>query len=615
MIINRNNDTLNDRLWSKDELNQLEDEVLNQHLPITDIASTHRRAVSDIKDKIIEKGFSYEPSLRATVPTEKYIDKKDENMQKLPPKLFYVLRPFVSDTISNDTLAKNVATATEHLYDKPIHLWDYISRTYSNLVNRSDLGHYFDINTSTILGVKKNTPESIQIASKEIVKQMDGIIQSNIIESNRIVICSVPGHNKDYGNNNGISKVAKIVANTTGYVDGSNFIIRTKSLEKGVTKAPSFKQLTGADRMRKVLDTLKISSQGKDAIDGSWVFLLDDVVTTGFTHRLLQLFIYAHGAKRVTFISLGRTRMVGDYPEYRATTENIYRPDVFLEALLRCTGIGPAVVLKFLRNNNLDIGKCKNNLRHIIKDVTEFTQNVHYAENKLSTYRNVHVESFTVFDKDYPSKLLDIPTPILRLYYRGNIDLLDKPSIAIVGTRHPDSIGIQDTCLLTQNIAPDFVTVSGLAMGVDKLVHEETLKMGKSTIAVLPSNLIDISPSSNKELSEQIVDNDGLLVTEHLPSDKLSRYDYPKRNRIQAAIANAIVVPAASNGSGTENTVKNAVKMNKPVFKSMNCSAAFFAEKINPASSMDLQEIKDVALSNYARQNSDNSEAQQLPLL
>lgn len=282
---------------------------------------------------------------------------------------------------------------------------------------------------------------------------------------------------------------------------------------------------------------------------------------------------------------------------------------------MHCAGIGPAVVLKFLRSYSFDIEKCKNNLRHIIKDVTEFTQNVGNAEYELSIYRNAHVKSFTVFDKDYPSKLLNIPTPILRLYYRGNIDILNKPSIAIVGTRHPDNIGIQDTCLLTQNIAPDFVTVSGLAMGVDKLVHEETLKMGKSTIAVLPSNLIDIFPLSNKELSEQIVDNDGLLVTEHLPSDELNRHDYPKRNRIQAAIANAIVVPAAGNGSGTENTVKNAVKMNKPVFKSMNCSAAFFAEKINPASSMDLQEIKDVALSNYARQNSDNSEAQQLPLL
>lgn len=290
-------------------------------------------------------------------------------------------------------------------------------------------------------------------------------------------------------------------------------------------------------------------------------------------------------------------------------------PEIFLEALLRCPKIGPATTLKFLQKCSFNIEECKHKLKYILHDFDKFARNVNIIKNELAIYKKSHVKVFTVFDDNYPNKLLSIQKPILRLYCLGDINLLNKPSVAIVGTRQPNGVGIDDARLLTRAIAPDFVVVSGMALGIDTIAHEETLKIHGATIAVLPSSITNIYPFSNKALSERIVDSGGLLVTEYLPSDRIATHNYPNRNRIQAAIASAVVVPAASDNSGTVNTLKEAAKMKKPVFKSINCRCSFDARKIDPQSSESLRVIKDSALSNYAKISHDASSTQQLRLL
>ena len=291
------------------------------------------------------------------------------------------------------------------------------------------------------------------------------------------------------------------------------------------------------------------------------------------------------------------------------------KPEIFLEALLRCSKIGSATALKFLQKYNFSIEKCKDELKYILHNTAEFTRNIRIVKNELEDYKRSHVKVITAFDSDYPNRLLNIQKPILRLYYLGDINLLNKPSVAIVGTRQPNDVGIEDARLLTRAIALDFVIVSGMALGIDTIAHEETLKMHGATIAVLPSSITDIRPLSNKALSEQIVNSGGLLVTEYLPSDRITVYNYPNRNRIQAAIVDAVVVPAANDNSGTVNTLKEATKMKKPIFKSINCSCSFDARKVDPRSVESLQVIKDATLSSHARIHADASGTQQLRLL
>lgn len=291
------------------------------------------------------------------------------------------------------------------------------------------------------------------------------------------------------------------------------------------------------------------------------------------------------------------------------------KPEIFLEALLRCPKIGSATTLKFLQKYNFSIDKCRDELKCILHNTTEFTRNIRIVKNELEVYKKSHVKVITAFDNNYPNRLLNVQKPILRLYYLGDINLLNQPSVAIVGTRQPNSVGIDDARLLTRAIAPGFVVVSGMALGIDTIAHEETLKMHGATIAVLPSSIANIHPLSNKTLSEQIVNNGGLLVTEYLPSDKITVYNYPNRNRIQVAIADAVVVPAANDNSGTVNTLKEAAKIKRPIFKSINCSCSFDARKVDPQSSESLQVIKDATLSSHARIHTSVSDVQQLRLL
>ena len=122
-------------------------------------------------------------------------------------------------------------------------------------------------------------------------------------------MCSVPSHNKSSHNSNGISKIAQIVATEADYIDGSNFIIRHKDIDKGISKD---KTIAYDNKRRKVLSTISISPEGIAVINGSWVFLLDDVITTGFTYKLLRLLIYAYGARLVTVVALGKTKFYNE---------------------------------------------------------------------------------------------------------------------------------------------------------------------------------------------------------------------------------------------------------------------------------------------------------------
>lgn len=240
--------------------------------------------------------------------------------------------------------------------------------------------------------------------------------------------------------------------------------------------------------------------------------------------------------------------------------------DIFVIALLKCSGIGTTKALKFIVNNGFSIINCIKNIENIVSKV-EFDFCVEQAKKEIKLNKDKNINIITIFNENFPSKLYTISDPVLYLYYFGDIGLLSKESIAIIGTRHPSIESINDTKVISKIISDKYVVVGGLALGIDKIGHETTIENGGRTIAVLPSSPDNIQPVINKELAKMIVKNGGLLVSEYSVDSSLSKFNYPKRDRIQAALSNVIVVSEAKEGSGTMITVNKALKEGKKVYQ------------------------------------------------
>lgn len=173
-----------------------------------------------------------------------------------------------------------------------------------------------------------------------------------------------------------------------------------------------------------------------------------------------------------------------------------------------------------------------------------------------------------VEDESYPEWLKQIPDYPKCLYYRGNIELLDRPMVAVVGTRKPTAYGIWSTNVLVAELARKFVVVSGLAYGIDALAHEATIRAGGETIAVLGSGLDgkSIYPAKNRALAERIVANGGLLLSEYPDGSEPLPFHFPLRNRIIAGLVEKLVVIEAGEKSGTLITAELALDYNREVW-------------------------------------------------
>lgn len=170
----------------------------------------------------------------------------------------------------------------------------------------------------------------------------------------------------------------------------------------------------------------------------------------------------------------------------------------------------------------------------------------------------------------YPPLLREIPDSPALLYLAGETaPLLDRPCVAIVGTRKPTSYGKQAAWNLSRDLASSGITiVSGLALGLDSTAHEAALECGGSTVAVLGSGLDEaqISPRSHLDLAHRIVRSGGAILSEYPPDTPAGPGTFPARNRIIAGLSLATIVIEASLESGTLITANLALDYNRDVF-------------------------------------------------
>ena len=169
-----------------------------------------------------------------------------------------------------------------------------------------------------------------------------------------------------------------------------------------------------------------------------------------------------------------------------------------------------------------------------------------------------------VNDIQYPKQLLNIPDAPVFLFYKGNINATKNTNVAVIGTRKPT----QDGSMIAKNIGKllaekKISVISGLAIGCDTEAHLGCLEGNGNTIAVMPCGLDNVYPKVNKSLAERILSNDGCLISEYLPKQRIFKNNFVERDRLQSGLSKGIIVIETSISSGTMHTVNFAKKQHR----------------------------------------------------
>ncbi|QXK92118.1 DNA-protecting protein DprA [Neoehrlichia mikurensis] len=199
---------------------------------------------------------------------------------------------------------------------------------------------------------------------------------------------------------------------------------------------------------------------------------------------------------------------------------------------------------------------------HQIKEIYPIDK----AKKEIEDTHKIGAKIITIFEASYPKMLRNINDSPPIITALGNHSLLQEDTIAIVGSRYPSINGKNFAYKLSYDISKlGFITVSGLAKGIDKSVHS-VISKNFPTIAVMASGINIVYPKENLHLYKDIAQNGGLVLTE-LPFAALPKAQlFPQRNRIISGLSLGIVVVEASKKSGSIITANLALSQGREVF-------------------------------------------------
>lgn len=186
---------------------------------------------------------------------------------------------------------------------------------------------------------------------------------------------------------------------------------------------------------------------------------------------------------------------------------------------------------KFLSRENEIVGIVGETQFQIMKAA----QTEKYVYDKIFEIEKLKMQVITCASTNFPEKLKAIPNAPVLLFSLGNQDLLSEKAVSVVGTRKPTRYGREMAEIFSKRLAEaGLVLVSGLAFGIDTVVHESVLAVNGKTIAVLGGGLDEIYPALNTELARRIVKSGGLLISEYWPKIRPTVYSFPERNELSA---------------------------------------------------------------------------------
>jgi DNA processing protein len=177
------------------------------------------------------------------------------------------------------------------------------------------------------------------------------------------------------------------------------------------------------------------------------------------------------------------------------------------------------------------------------------------------------IDIINIFDPEYPQILKEIYDPPICLYIKGNKKILNSFALAIIGCRDSSVYGEKNAEKFAFELAKrKIVIVSGLAKGIDSCAHKGTVLAKEKTIAVIGNGLDFIYPSENTKLANEIIKNDGCIISEYPLGTKPEKQNFPARNRIISGISKGVLVVEAKEKSGTLITVDFALEQGRDVF-------------------------------------------------
>lgn len=184
----------------------------------------------------------------------------------------------------------------------------------------------------------------------------------------------------------------------------------------------------------------------------------------------------------------------------------------------------------------------------------------------------------TLYDKDYPKSLKEIPGAPLVIYFKGNLNEGDNFSLAIVGSRRASFYGLNCAKRFSFELSQKgFTIVSGMARGIDTYAHQGALDASGRTIAILGSGFNHIYPEENKELAQEIA-KQGCVISEFPINTRPFRQNFPRRNRIISGLSLGVLIIEAAKNSGALITADFALEQGREVFAlpgKVDCINAF----------------------------------------
>lgn len=193
------------------------------------------------------------------------------------------------------------------------------------------------------------------------------------------------------------------------------------------------------------------------------------------------------------------------------------------------------------------------------------TARIHgWVERALETIARWGVAVLKRESAAYPAVLRELHDPPALLFALGRLELLGRPAVAVVGSRHPTVYGAQAAAMLAADLSrAGVVVVSGMARGIDGAAHAAAL--GGGTIGVLGCGIDVVYPPEQAPLYERVA-GEGLLLSEFLPGEPPLPHHFPRRNRVIAALARGVLVVEATERSGAMATVRHALELGRDVY-------------------------------------------------
>lgn len=189
------------------------------------------------------------------------------------------------------------------------------------------------------------------------------------------------------------------------------------------------------------------------------------------------------------------------------------------------------------------------------------------AEEEMVRASSLGAEIIALDEDSYPGQLKEIYDPPPVLYVRGSVAVLGEPGIAIIGTRHPTPYGLGMAERLACDLAArGLIILSGMARGIDTAAHRGCMAGKGRTVAVFGTGIDVVYPRENRKLVEQILAQEGAVVTEFCTGTFAAPQNFPIRNRILSGLSAGVLVIEAGEYSGTRITARCALEQNREMF-------------------------------------------------